>query len=404
MSFIMLRKIDDYKKFVGEGVIETIKESASQLEGKHITNINSTYSGGGVAEILNSLVVLMNTLGIDAGWRLLKGSHSFFDITKKFHNALQGQPIHLSDKKKEIYLVEVERNSLINHLEAHDLVIIHDPQPLAMIAYKKKNQPWLWRCHIDITQTYKPVWDFLLPYIQKYDGMIVSMEKYKKEGLNIPQMIVPPSIDPLTLKNKKMSDGEAEKILSRNGIDMDKPIITQVSRFDKWKNPLGVVKIFERVKKKVNAQLVLMGDMASDDPEGPILYNNIVEKSKKVPDIHLITKKDDGLVNALQRKSSVVLQCSIKEGFALSVTEALWKRAAVVATNVGGIPLQVIHKKTGILVENTIDAAHWCVELINNEALRKELGANGKEHVRNNFLVTRHLQDYLDIFNHYIET
>lgn len=400
----MLRKVDDYKRFVGKEVIDSIKESAIQLEGKHITHVNSTYSGGGVAEILNSIVVLMNTLGIDVGWRLLKGTHSFFDITKKFHNALQGQPIHLSTKKKEIYLRESERNSLITHFSSHDLIIVHDPQPLAMINYSKKKQPWVWRCHIDIKPAYKPVWNFLLPYIKKYDGMIISMEKYRKKGLKMPQMIVPPSIDPLTLKNKKMSDGEAEKILSKNGIDMNKPIISQVSRFDKWKNPVGVVKIFERVKKKTNAQLVLMGDMASDDPEGPIIYNKIVEHSKKIPDIHLITKKDDGLVNALQRKSSVVLQCSIREGFGLTVTEALWKKAAVVATGVGGIPLQVKHKNTGILVKNTVDAAKWCNELIKNDKLRAQLGENGKEHVRKNFLVTRHLQDYLDIFNHYIET
>lgn len=397
----MLPKIEDYIQFVGEQEIEKIKQAAESLKGTHIIHVNSTYSGGGVAEILNSLVILMNRLGIETGWRLLKGSHSFFDVTKKLHNALQGEEINLTERKKKVYLEELEKNALMDHFENHDLIVIHDPQPLALIKYMKKKQPWLWRCHIDIRRPNKETWNFLLPYITKYNGVIFSTRRYRKKELKIPQFFVAPSIDPLSPKNIRLSEPKVKKILSKNGIDMKKPIITQVSRFDKWKNPMGVIRIFKEVKEKADVQLVLIGDIAADDPEGPKIYSQIAKEAENLNDIHIITKKDDILVNALQRASSVVFQNSIREGFALTVAEALWKGTPVIATNVGGIPLQVIHKKTGILIKNKREAIKWCIELLNNENLRKKLGENGKEHVRKNFLITRHLHEYLQIFKHY---
>ena len=401
----MLPRIEDYEQFVGRDKIEQIRDIAIKLEDKHIVNVNSTYSGGGVAEILNSIVVLMNTLGIETDWRQLKGSHSFFDVTKKFHNALQGEKINLSERDKKIYLDELERNAIMHHFHEHDLVFIHDPQPLGLIKFvKKKKQPWIWRCHIEIKNANKKVWAFLHPFANQYDGAIFSLPKYKKRDLSMDQFFIAPSIDPLTLKNKHLTESQARRTLLKNGIELNKPLITQVSRFDKWKNPLGALQIFNKVKERVDARLVLIGDMASDDPEGPKIYNKIVKQAEKMRDVSIITKKDDLLVNALQRMSHVVLQNSIREGFGLTVTEALWKETPVIGRRVGGIPLQIIHKKTGILANDTREAADWCVKLIKDNKLRSRMGRDAKEHVRKNFLITRQLYDYLNIIDNYTGT
>lgn len=395
--------IKDYKHIVGEEKIEEIKELSNGLVGRHITNINATASGGGVAEILNSLVLLLNELNINVGWRLIKGNNTFFNITKGFHNAMQGENYHLTSMKKEIYQEEVERNAIMNHFWDHDLVIVHDPQPLAMINYyKKRRQPWVWRCHIDITKPNKDVWKYLSNDIKKYDGMIVSMRKYKKKSLKIPQFIIYPSIDPLSLKNKEIGKSARKKILSKAGIDLDKPILTQISRFDKWKNPLGVIKIFEEAQKKTDAKLVLMGDMASDDPEGPKIYQKVFEKCKNNKDIIMLTNRDDALVNCLQRDSHVVIQNSSKEGFGLTVTEALWKRTPVVTPGAGGIPLQVINGGSGFIINSNQEAAKRCVQLIENDKLREDMGNFGRQHVLENFLITRHVKDYLNLFDYYI--
>ena len=401
----MLPRIEDYEQFVGQDKVEQIRGIAIKLEDKHIVNVNSTYSGGGVAEILNSIVVLMNRLGVETDWRLLKGSHSFFDVTKKFHNALQGEKINLSERDKKIYLDELERNAIMHHFHEHDLVFIHDPQPLGLIKFvKKKKQPWIWRCHIEIKNANKKVWAFLHPFANQYDGAIFSLPKYKKQDLNMDQFFIAPSIDPLSLKNKHLTESQAKRILLKNSIGINKPIITQVSRFDKWKNPLGALQIFNKVKERVDARLVLIGDMASDDPEGPKIYNKIVKQAEKMRDVSIITKKDDLLVNALQRMSHVVLQNSIREGFGLTVTEALWKETPVIGRRVGGIPLQIIHKKTGILANDTREAADWCVKLIKDNKLRSRMGRDAKEHVRKNFLITRQLYDYLNIIDNYTGT
>lgn len=398
----MIPKLENYKKFVGEEDIEKIRSSAEKLavSDVHIVHVNSSSSGGGVAEILNSHILLMNELGIETGWRLLKGTHSFFTITKQFHNSLQGGPLKLTDGKKKIYLDEIERNSIMNHFKYHDLIIIHDPQPLALIHRYWKRQPWIWRCHVDLSAPCPAMWKFLLQYIKRYDKIIVSMKKYKKRGLKIPQTIIAPAIDPFSLKNKHLFHSRCKRMLSRNGIDIDKPLICQVSRFDKWKNPLGVVKIFRKVKQEIkDCHLVLIGDISVDDPESSRIYSKLMDYIKKEEDIHVISKKADLLVNALQRKSDVILQNSVREGFGLTITEALWKETPVVATNVGGIPLQVLDGKTGFLIKTNTEAAKRCIQLLKNPDLRRKLGKQGKEHVKKNFLITKHLQDHINVCN-----
>ena len=401
----MLPKIEDYEPFIGKDNVSQIKDIAIKLEDKHIVNVNSTYSGGGVAEILNSLVVLMNQLGIDTDWRLLKGSHSFFNVTKKFHNALQGENLNFTDKDKKIYLDELERNALMHHFHEHDLVFIHDPQPLGLIKFvKKKKQPWIWRSHIQIKSPNRKVWHFLHAFAKQYDGAVFSVPKYGRKDLGMPQFFVAPSIDPLSLKNKPISDSQIRRILSREGIKLDKPLITQVSRFDKWKNPLGVIRIFKKIKHREDARLVLIGDMASDDPEGPRIYSKVVKQAEKMKGVHILTQKDDLLVSALQKASHVVLQNSKREGFGLTVSEAMWKGTPVVGTKTGGIPLQIIHGRTGALVSDSWEAADWCIKLIRDQKLRAKMGIEAKEHVRKNFLITRQLYDYLNVIDFYTGT
>lgn len=395
----MIPKLNDYKRIVGSKTIENIRKSAEPLNGKHVVHINSTSMGGGVAEILNTLVFLMNDVGINTGWRILLGSHSFFKITKGIHNALQGKKWEMDENRKSIYIDYCKRNSIINHINDHDIVIIHDPQPLGMVQEYKKKTTWLWRCHIDISKPNIETMRFLLPFIKRFDGTIISSKRFRIKYLRKPQFIIHPSIDPLSTKNKKISHEKAKSLLSSRGIDMNKPIISQISRFDPWKDHLGVIKMYQKIRKNKECQLVLMGDMASDDPQGPIIYHRVKQKSEQIPGIQIITEKNDLLVNALQQESAFVFQNSIKEGFALTVSEALWKNTPVIATNVGGIPLQVKNNKTGFLIRNNNEGVKRGLQILGNDKLRSSLGNAGHEHVKNNFLITRHLQDYINLFN-----
>jgi len=387
--------LKNYGNIVGEELVEKIYREAEPLANKHVEHVNSTFYGGGVAEILNSLALLMNDVGIRTGWRLLKGTPDFFNVTKKFHNGLQGEDINLTDIDKRIYLETNEINSVIMHIDFADCLIIHDPQPLPLINFYEKKQPWVWRCHIDLSNPNQLLWNYLKQFIGKYDSVIVSMEQYKQKDLQKPYHLIPPSIDPLTTKNKFISETEIKKYLSKFGVELDKPVISQVSRFDKWKDPLGVIKAFEIIKKQVDCKLVLLGSMASDDPEGDIIYNHLMEKVKGNRDIIIINFSDDFLVNCLQRASDVVIQKSTREGFGLTVTEALWKGTPVVAGNVGGIPLQVIDGKNGYLINDVKECADRTVKLLKDPKLREEFGAVGIEHVKKNFLITRHLLDYI---------
>ena len=396
--------LSSYSHIVGKQQIDEIYAEAGKLRGKHITCVNSTFQGGGVAEILNSIVPMFDQVGVDFGWRILHGTPDFFTITKKFHNALQGDEINLSRRKKDIYFETNRRFSTFTHLEKHDLVIVHDPQPLPLISFYKKTQPWIFRCHIDISNPNKEVWEYLKGFIQKYDQFVVSLPEYKKDDLNIPQTVIHPAIDPLTAKNKPVSETKIIKYLEKFGIDCKKPLISQVSRFDPWKDPIGVVKVFERVRKKTSCQLILLGQFATDDPEGHKILLSLQKKVDKSPfksDIKLLVVDNAFLVNCLQRASAVVIQKSLKEGFGLTVTEALYKGTPVVASKVGGIPLQVIDNENGFL-HNPHDLNGFSssiIKLLKDEKLRAAMGKAGKEHVKKNFLITRLMLDWLHLMN-----
>ena len=397
----MIPRLDYYKRIVGTNIIKKIKDSAEPLQDKHIVHVSSTSEGGGVAEMLNTLVFLMNDLSIETGWRILRGSHSFFKITKGFHNSLQGKSMSITRNRKDIYEEYCERNSIITHIKDHDIVIVHDPQPLGMISEYQKKTTWLWRCHIDLSNPYYKTMDYLLPFIKKYDGVIISSKKFRIKGTEKPQFTIHPSIDPLSPKNKKITHKKAKRLLSLKGVDIDKPILTQISRFDPWKDHHGVLKIYKKIREKMDCQLVLMGDMASDDPQGPIIFHKIKKESEKLSGVHIITEKNDLLVNALQQESALVFQKSKREGFALTVSEAMWKKTPVIGTNVGGIPLQVVDGKTGYIINNIKDGAEKAVRLLDDKKLRGRMGKHARNHVKKNFLVTRQLQDYIDLFNKY---
>lgn len=396
-----MRSLEDYKEIVGDEVISRIYRKARALYEKHILHINSTYQGGGVAEMLSALVPLSNMVGIDVGWRILHGNPDFFAITKKFHNALQGERINLTERKRTVYTQTNESFSVYTHID-HDCVIIHDPQPLPLIKFYKKKQPWIWRCHVDLTNPNEELWEFLKHFILRYDIVIISSEKYKREDLPVEQRVIYPAIDPLSPKNIEISERDISKYLKKFDIPTDKPLITQIARFDKWKDPEGVLEVFKLVRKEVDCRLVLCGSMAADDPEGFLVYEKIKRKAKQLienKDVILTTSENTILVNALHRISAVIIQKSIKEGFGLSVTEALWKGKSVVASNVGGIPLQIKDGENGFLVEpyDTEGFADRIIKILRDPEIAQKFGDRGRETVRKNFLITRLLLDYLDL-------
>lgn len=398
----MLR-LEDFRTIVPDKTLANIYAKARGLYGKHIVHINSTYQGGGVAEILHSLVLLMNDVGISTGWRILHGSPDFFNITKKFHNALQGASLNLSEQKKQIYLQTNDNFAKFTHLY-HDCVIVHDPQPLPIIRAYVKRQPWIWRCHIDLTEPHKQLWNFLEGYLLKYDQVVVSSKKYIKENLPVDQRVMFPAINPLTLKNKQLDEKTIRKYIKKAGIPTDKPVITQVSRLDPWKDPEGVLEVFKRVKERVDCRLLFCYNLASDDPEGVQMYTKIYRRAKKLVnngDVLFVVGNNDILVNSIQRFSNVIIQKSIKEGFCLAVTEALWEGTPVVASNVGGIPTQIKDGKNGFLLEpkDTEGFADRIIHLLKNPKENQNLGQKAKEIVSQKFLIIRLLSDYLDMLN-----
>ncbi len=398
----MLR-LEDFRHIVPDKTLAEIYSRAKGLYGKDIVHLNATYQGGGVAEILYSLVLLMNDVGINTGWRILHGSQEFFEITKSFHNALQGAKFNLSERKKRLYLQVNENFSKFTHLD-HDCVIVHDPQPLSLIRSYRKHQPWIWRCHIDLTAPHEELWDFLKGFLIKYDQVVFSSEKYLKKDLPVDQRLIPPAINPLSRKNKDISDKNILEHITKAGIPADKPIITQVSRLDPWKDPEGVIEVFKLVKEKVDCRLVFCYNVASDDPEGLRMYNKVYKKANrlvKTGDILFVVGNNETLVNAIQRYSNVIIQKSTKEGFCLCVTEALWKGTPVVASNVGGIPMQIEDGKNGFLLEpkDTEGFADRIIHLLKNPKESEDMGKQGKETVREKFLITRLLSDYLYMLN-----
>lgn len=390
--------LDEYAPIVGEGMVETIKSMAERIRGERATHVNATSYGGGVAEILSRTVPLARSLGIDVSWQTLKADLDFFAVTKKIHNALQGDlDVKLSEEEIRKYIKVNEENSSLLDLDA-DVVVIHDPQPLPLVRHRKGGK-WAWRCHIDTSAPSESVWGLLEGYVNMYNLAIFSMERYIPKGLSAPTIIDYPTIDPLSPKNRPMKASEIEGILSRYGVDPDRPLVGQVARFDPWKNPLGVIDAFRKVKASApNAQLVMIGSFAKDDPEGAEWYEKTIRYARGDKDIFILSNLDgvgDIEVNAFQRALSVALQLSRREGFGLTVTEALWKGVPVVGTRAGGIPLQVIDGTTGFLVDGVDDAAERVSLLLRRPWLARELGQRGAQHVKLNFLITKGLSNYL---------
>lgn len=397
------RSLSDYEPIIGSDEVRSIMSLAERVRGAKVIHVNATAYGGGVAEMLKSLVPLSRSVGLNVKWEVVTADPDFFRTTKRIHNALQGNmEVRLTEEEIRHYLEVARKNASELDLES-DVVVIHDPQPLPIIKYvTNRSSPWVWRCHIDLSNPNPSVWAALKPYVMMYDALIFTMEAYVPRDVRGPKIYIRrPSIDPLSPKNKPLSPSEVLKVLSRYGVDPDRPILGQVSRFDPWKDPLGVIDTFKLVKEKVSdAQLVMIGAFAHDDPEGTEWYRKTVKYAEGLKDVHILTNHDgvgDHEVNAFQRASTVVIQLSTREGFCLAVTEALWKGTPVVATRAGGIPLQVIDGVTGYLVgrRDYATAARRVVELMRRPWLARALGNNGREHVRRNFLITRLLRDYL---------
>lgn len=392
----MAIQLKDYEAAVGPEVVQEMYVLADRVRGRRLQNINSTPVGGGVAEILTRMIPLLCELGIDATWDVIKGDQAFFNVTKAFHNALHGKPEDISDKMLETFRDTTEMN--LRQMEIRgDAVLIHDPQPAGLIAKKgESGARWVWRCHIDVSAPQPRVWEFLRPYVEQYDAAIFSMPEFA-QSLPIAQYMVAPSIDPLSDKNRELEAGQVTQVLEKHGVDPRRPVITQISRFDRLKDPLGVIRAYKMARKRQDCQLVLAGGDAVDDPEGQEVLSEVQEAAAGDRDIHvlLLPPFSDLEINALVRGSTVVLQKSIKEGFGLTVSEALWKRKPVIGGAVGGIKLQVINGVTGFLVHSPEGAARRLVQLLENPGLCRRLGENGFLHVRQNFLLTRHVKDYM---------
>jgi trehalose synthase len=386
-------QIEHYKPLVGAEIIERIRAKAKSLQDLHVVNVNSTYYGGGVSQLLSSETLLLNSLGIRTGWRVIQGSPDFFSVTKKIHNALQGDKINLTDRKMQLYEDVIYENSIRNHLD-HDVVIVHDPQPLPLINYYRKDCPWIWRCHIDLSSPNQNLWNYLVPFVEKYDAVVLSNKDYK-QNLETPQLFFMPAIDPFTITNRELRQHEIDERLKHYHIPMDIPLVVQVSRFDRWKDPEGVIHAFKLAREEADCTLVLLGNVATDDPEGEEVYRSLLGYREKR--IIILTVQDGALVNALQRRAAVVLQKSIREGFGLTVAEAMWKGTPVIGGNVGGIRYQIQDGINGFLVSSTEDAAHRIVQLIKDRELREHMGRQAKESVRQRFLLTRYLEQYLDL-------
>ena len=361
-------------------------------------NINSTAVGGGVAEILTRMVPLMKQLGVEVTWDVIKGNERFFSITKKLHNALHGVRVDITHDELDQFLAVDRENAEV--MSFSDIVVVHDPQPIALIEKRTSiGKNWIWRCHIDFSRPDPKIWEFLARYIKSFDAAIFSAPAFARQ-LPIKQVLISPSIDPLSAKNKDLSEDEVQAVFDRFGIDRSRPVVTQISRFDFLKDPVGVIKAYKIAKRYIDLQLVLAGGGATDDPEGPLVLEQVKNEADKDKDIHvlLLPPSSDMEINALQRGSTIVLQKSLREGFGLTVAEALWKARPVIASAVGGIPLQIAHRYSGILTHSIEGTAHWIKQLIHEPAFAERLGLNGKEHIRNNYLITRHIRDYLILF------
>lgn len=387
--------IEDYAPLIGNEAVERIQRKAMSLKDFRVLHINSTFYGGGVAELLSSLMVLLGTLGLKADWRTIHGSPDFFSVTKKIHNALQGGDINLTDRKLQIYRDTIHKNTFMMHPDNEDMIVVHDPQPLLLIEFYKKHCPWIWRCHIDLSKPHPLLWQAMSQAVERYDAAIFHIPEYAKE-LRVPQLFFMPAINPFSTTNKPLSEDEIGERLAHYQIPTDLPIVAQVSRFDRWKDPIGVIEAFKMARKRINATLVLLGNIAADDPEGPDVYQSLLSHQEER--ILILSCQDAALVNALQRKAAVIFQKSIREGFGLTVTEAMWKGTPVIGGNVGGIRHQIQDGENGFLVNSVAEAAERLVRLLEDPELRKRIGSAAKETVRSKFLLSRYAEQHLDLY------
>jgi trehalose synthase len=400
-------ELDAYAPFVGQATIDELRVLGGRLRGRGIQHVNSTAVGGGVAEILSRLVPLTRELGVDVRWDVIKGGEDFFALTKRLHNGLHGAATTITPEDHEVFRETTEENLRTLAL-GEDVVFIHDPQPVALIQRIPNRQRTVWRCHIDVSKPAPEAWGFIRPWVEQYAAMVVSEPDFAGD-VDIEQFLVAPSIDPLSDKNRELEPEFVREITVKHNLDPSRPIVTQVSRFDRLKDPLGVIEAFMSVRRYNDCQLLLVGGAASDDPESHQVLSECHERAAGDPDIHVIELPPDAHleINALQRASSVIIQKSLREGFGLTVTEALWKAKPVIATATGGIPLQITHKYSGVLTHSIEGTAYWLKQLLNAPDYARWLGQNGREHVRNNFLLIRQLRDYLLLavsLDHHAET
>jgi trehalose synthase len=396
-----MSRIEAYREIAPQGSVEFLLRMAEKIGRKRILHLNSTKLGGGVAEILRSLVPLLESVGLDAQWDVITGNEEFFSTTKAFHNALQGQEQRIPAEMLQNYLAINRENGKRLSLEA-DFVIIHDPQPAALIESRpNKRGKWVWRCHIDASQPQRKVWDFLRQFVVKYDGAIFSLPRFAQR-LPIPQFLIYPSIDPLSDKNREITPQELDRILRQLKISPGKPILLQVSRFDRFKDPLGVIQAYRLVKKHHDLQLILAGGGATDDPEGEAVLAEVRQAAQDDPDIRILLLPPDANleINALQRVATIVLQKSLREGFGLTVAEAMWKGKPVIGGFTGGITVQLVYGVTGFTVNSVEGTAFRIHHLLDNPEVMAKMGQDAREFVRRNFLITRHLGDYLALMNY----
>ncbi len=390
--------LNDYAAVVGRSRIEVLRRLAARLDGLRLVIVNSTRVGGGVAEILNRHVPLFEELGLRVRWEVIEGNAEYFVATKRIHNALQGQPTDLTPALREVYVETNRKAAERMHLGDADVVAIHDPQPAPLIAFAPKTGPWVWRCHIDASRPYRPVWKMLRSWVREYDASVFSLAAFTRP-LEHPQFLIAPSIDPLADKNCEMDEREIDRRLAELKVDRSKPLLVQVSRFDRFKNPVGVIHAFRQVRRRDACRLVLAGGGADDDPEGAEVLREVMEEAGGDPDIDVLALPPDRHrdINALQRAASIVIQNSTKEGFGLTVTEAMWKGKPVVAGAAGGITLQVHEHRTGFLVHSEEGLAFRLRYLLNRKELADAMGREGRELVRYRFLLTRHLREWLTL-------
>lgn len=389
-------RLDDYRALVGDEIVDRIISKAEPLRGIRIAHMNSTFFAGGVVEILLSLSELQTQLGIQTDWRLLRGSPEFFQVTREMHDGLQAGAFDLSEDMIRTYERVIAGDASRNILD-HDVVYMHDHHTMGMISHFEKNGRWIWRCHLDLTAPHPGLISYLSKYAEQYDAVVCILDEYKQDAFTVPQYSILPAIDPFNPKNQKLERAAVLERLEMHGIPTDRPIVTQISRFDQWKDPHGVVDAFAIASQDVDATLVMLGNRPSDDPEHNELLDRLLER--RSDRVLVLDGTDQLLVAALQQHATVVVQKSIREGFGLTVSEALWKGTPVIGGNVGGIPQQIEHGVTGYLVDTPEEAAQWIVELVSDRDVAAEMGERGRETVRSNFLMTRLFENHLDLIH-----